>query len=198
MAFEHLREPHDAALAADAADLNRLVAAARRQAIERSTRSAQTASQPVGAADLELPVGLAASRVEAVERDRAARRASSATVSASSRSGWISLPCGPKRDAAQRFCSYTPRSLGSNSRGGASSAHSQSAREQRTSAAVLLDRRRLIRRPDLERPEARMQTDVPPEARVVASRRRSRPSARRTPPSRRSRGTRAAHRARGR
>src|SRR3954447_10496457 len=46
VSFEHLRQPHDTPLAADAADLNRLVPAHERQATERATRSAQTACNP--------------------------------------------------------------------------------------------------------------------------------------------------------
>src|SRR5207247_9402976 len=48
MPFEYLREPHDAALAADAADLNRLGYDGHGSyATDRSTRSAQTAGKPL-------------------------------------------------------------------------------------------------------------------------------------------------------
>src|SRR5205823_11538482 len=109
-------EAADAALAADAADLNRLGARHGFDPSVRSATSATTASRlrPRRTSSWRSPsqrLGSSACNSSSLPSSRAAGETSSssscpssAAVAVRSPSGWISSARGPKRSAAQRFC----------------------------------------------------------------------------------------------
>ena len=99
-------------------------------------------------------------------RSRSSAR-SSGTDASRVPSGWISLAAEPKRNAAQRFWSYIPRSAG-----GHRLRRRHEGLHERCEGNGLRERR-LVRHADLERPEARMGASVPPEPRYVSASSRS-------------------------
>src|SRR6185295_2175762 len=124
-------------------------------------------AQPVRTADLELPVGFAASGIEAVERDRKLAdqfgdRECHVPIGVDQLAVRTKARCGPavlvvhtaltRVELARRSieCPFAERADVTHERRGT------------------LDGRRLVGSADLQGSEARMQTDVPPEARVIA------------------------------
>ena len=106
-----------------------------------------------------MRLGLGRLAAEAARQRRAPARHEALAV------GMDQLRVGPKRAAAQRFCSVVAARAGSAGR--ERRALDAGRRRARRRAGPSAERGRLVGDAHLERPEARMRPDVPPDARVV-------------------------------
>ena len=178
VAAERAREAADAALAANAADLDRLGLEAHCGRCYRApTSAAQSASSPrcgrarlrVGLARVGSSAGRtvgaparAAAGATCASSSRASSDARTRRVSASSTSSARGPKRAPPSGSAGRRCARRP-----GRREGGRRARSRERPEQRDERGRPRRRGRLVGDPELERAEARMRADVPPERGVV-------------------------------